>query len=165
MYLDRLSDQTSLSLSPSPDPAAVDVARHLRNLADRLEAEGSCETRSVPSHVNRARAERGDYLLKVRSVIKERFARREIFGDSLVDDPVWAMLLDLFEAHHSQKVRCVKSTCLASGVPATTAMRHLALMEELGLVERRPDRCDKRRTLLGLTDAALRKLHRYFDGF
>lgn len=164
MYLDRLGDNASLQLIAEPTPTAILVVRHLRNLADRLEVEAGFANRAVPAATRGAGAERQDYLLKIREVIGERADRRKIFGNSFVDDPAWAIMLDLFEAHHLQRSRSIKSACLASGVPATTALRHLAMMEDIGLIERRQDQRDKRRILIVLTEQGLRKLYRYFDG-
>lgn len=163
MYLDHLDTRVSLPLPVERTPVNAEVVRHLRDLADRLESADAIED-WCHSHQNPApRFERKDYLLKVRAVRAERAARREIFGVAMVEDPAWAMLLELFEAYHAQRACCIKTACLASDVPATTALRYLSMMENLGIVERRPDQCDRRRILLGLTDKGLRKLHRYFD--
>lgn len=163
MYLDHAGTHIPSLVPVERDPAAAEVVRHLRDLADRLESTGAVDDRTQPVQHPAQKPERKDYLLKVRAIRAERSARRQIFGDTLVEDPAWAIMLELFEAHHAQRACCIKSACLASEVPATTALRYLSMMESIGVVERRPDQCDRRRILLGLTDKGLRKLHRYFD--
>lgn len=163
MCLDNRGDNISSAVPNQRHSATAEVARQLRDLAERLEADCEIAEKSAFGFGLNEKAGRTDYLLKVRAIISERVARRQIFGTAFVDDPAWAILLDLFEAYHAQRSRCVKSACIASGVPATTALRHLAIMENEGLLFRRADLCDKRRTLIGLTELALSKLRRYFD--
>lgn len=66
----------------------------------------------------------------------------------LLFDPVWNMLLDLSMAKLRGVRVSVSSACLASGVPETTALRYLTIMQDRGLVERYPDPRDKRRTFV-----------------
>lgn len=78
---------------------------------------------------------------------RARFLPREILGE-----PAWDILLDLFVSRAEGRDVPLKSACIASGVPATTAMRCLATLRDRGLVDHRPDPVDRRRTLLLLTD-------------
>jgi DNA-binding MarR family transcriptional regulator len=57
----------------------------------------------------------------------------------------------------------VTSICLASGVPATTALRRLDELLEMGLVRRIKDENDARRVLVALTPEGERRLKNYFD--
>jgi DNA-binding MarR family transcriptional regulator len=49
----------------------------------------------------------------------------------------------------------VSSLCYASGVPATTALRHIQRLEEHGLIEREGDRLDNRRLFVRPTEKAI----------
>lgn len=73
-------------------------------------------------------------------------------GAEFVADPVWTMLLDLLVSEAADRKVSVTSLTIASGVPATTALRWIASMEDAGLIERSPDPSDQRRTFLSLTD-------------
>lgn len=89
-------------------------------------------------------------------------ARRSIgsaFDPGLFGDPAFDMLLDLFVHEEEGRAVCVSSACVGSGVPATTALRWLAILHADGFVSRTPDPADGRRVLLSLapaTRAALR---------
>jgi DNA-binding MarR family transcriptional regulator len=84
------------------------------------------------------------YVRKARD-LRRRFLDPELFGE-----PAWDILLDLYSANLAQKRVAVGSVCIASGVPATTAIRWLAAMEAKGLVRRRPDPSDRRRIFVEL---------------
>ncbi len=87
---------------------------------------------------------------------KSRRARATLFGgnDDLFGEPAWDLLLDLFVAREAGRRVSVSSACIAAEVPATTALRWLAVLEKRGLVERRGDPCDRRRVDVVLSDAA-----------
>lgn len=76
-------------------------------------------------------------------------------GSKLVANPAWDMLLDLFLAQERNEPICVTSLCYASHVPPTTALRWIGVLVDDGLVFRRQDREDKRRSYVLLTDAGL----------
>lgn len=91
-----------------------------------------------------------------RHLHKQALRRTEAFGE-LLNNPAWNMLLDL-AANDGFGVP-VSSLCIASGGPATTALRHIGWLEAQGLVRREADPDDGRRSLIHLTDAARPKLH------
>lgn len=92
-----------------------------------------------------------------------RKARRFYFDVDILSSPAWSILLDLFHAELHQEPLSVSSTCFGSGVPATTELRYIKSLEEQGLVERRPDPADKRRTHLVLSRSASIRMTRYFN--
>ena len=59
----------------------------------------------------------------VRDYVSRRQMRSDLFPSAYFADPVWDMLLDLYAAHHENRLVSVSSLCIASGVPATTALR------------------------------------------
>lgn len=167
MYLEHEEEIRASGLQSTNDVAARTVAAQLRRLAACLEVEALAEVpKRLPRTLNPAAigdGERVDYLQKVRSILNERRKRRQVFGASFVDDPAWAVLLDLFEAYLLQRTRCVKTSVIASGVPATTALRYLAQLEGEGLIAKRLDVCDKRRVLVEITERGCRRMSSYFN--
>lgn len=98
----------------------------------------------------------------VREIIRHRQARARLFDAELFSDPAWDMLLDLTAADAECTRVSVTSLCIASGVPATTALRWIAQMVEAGLFERLSDTTDKRRAFISLSDKARDAMARYF---
>jgi DNA-binding MarR family transcriptional regulator len=65
------------------------------------------------------------------------------------------MLADLFVAHQQERTVSVSSLCIASGAAPTTALRQIGQLEARGLVTRREDERDRRRTWVSPTPRAL----------
>ncbi|WP_167737355.1 MarR family transcriptional regulator [Sphingomonas parva] len=85
----------------------------------------------------------------------------EILGAELCVDPAWNMLLDLFISAGQGRELSVSAACIGSLASYSTAMRYVNLLVDVGLVERKPDASDRRRSYLSLTDsgrAAMAKL-------
>jgi DNA-binding transcriptional ArsR family regulator len=99
----------------------------------------------------------------IRRIIRQRQLRSRFFAAELFADPVWDMLLDLTAATAEHRRISVTSLCLASGVPPTTALRWISVLENAGLVERQHDSTDKRRAFITLSDTAISQIARYFE--
>lgn len=99
----------------------------------------------------------------VRGVIAARKLRKRYFENELFADPAWDMLLDLTAAHGENSQVSVTSLCIAAEVPATTALRWINQMEDIGIFRRVEDRSDKRRSFITLSFEALTGMARYFD--
>lgn len=84
-------------------------------------------------------------------MMEVRKKRDGIFGSQLFEDPAWNMLLDLHVSTLAGRVVTVSDLCLASGASATTALRRLSTLLEMGLIERQPDPVDRRRVLVKQT--------------
>ncbi len=95
-----------------------------------------------------------------RRIRRSAFLLPDIFGE-----PGWDMLLDLAAAQLDGRVISVTSACLSSGVPQSTALRWLVMLEAEGLVERHPDETDGRRTVVRPTAKALNGLKDYFSAW
>jgi DNA-binding MarR family transcriptional regulator len=80
-----------------------------------------------------------------------RRARDRHLTSSLLGEPVWDMLLALYCLPPRGEQLSVSSLCYAAGVPQTTALRWIQLMEERDLVERHRDPADARRTHVTLS--------------
>ena len=96
------------------------------------------------------------------AVAREEYAarrERERFLDSsLLREPAWDMLLDLFIHRAVGKRITLTSAAIASKVPYGTAHRHLEHLEALGLVSRTPSATDARVQLLDLSDDGFRRI-------
>jgi DNA-binding MarR family transcriptional regulator len=99
---------------------------------------------------------------RIHRILKLRASRTAIFSDGLFADPAWDMLLDLYIAHLEGRLEAVSSICVASGVPSTTAIRWIKLLEHQGWVCRSPDPTDGRRCFLALTGKAQAAMERFF---
>lgn len=84
-------------------------------------------------------------------LLKARRKRDSIFGADLFEDPAWNIMLDLYSSTLHGRAVTVSDLCVASGTSATTALRRLTTLAELGLIERVPDAMDKRRVLITQT--------------
>jgi DNA-binding MarR family transcriptional regulator len=96
-------------------------------------------------------------------LLSERSNRRDVLDASMLGDPVWDMLLDLIVAEEQTKDISVTSLCQASDVPQSTALRWITVMVDCGMVTRREDNLDKRRTFVELTSATRAKLVAYLN--
>jgi len=99
-----------------------------------------------------------DLLERVRIIAERRVERYQYLPAEMFGEPAWDMLLDLYLASGDGKSISVSSACIASRAPATTALRWLRRMEQLGLVARVNDDNDRRRVYVTITDAAKRAL-------
>ena len=99
---------------------------------------------------------------EVRRMIRERQARAQFFDAELFADPAWDMLLDLTAAHGEHQRVSVSSLCIASGVPATTALRWIRQMVDNGLFDRVEDAQDRRRAFISLSEDAVHAMAGYF---
>lgn len=93
-----------------------------------------------------------------RILFRERVCRNHLLGGELFGEPSWDMLLDLYAAEAEGQTICISSACIASAVPATTALRYIATLERNGFIERLPEPGDKRRFNLRLTEAGRSRL-------
>lgn len=99
----------------------------------------------------------------VRRMINQRRQRNRYLKGVDFADPAWDILLELTAARALHERISVKSLCIASGVPSTTALRWIAELTENGWIERSKDDGDKRRSFVSLTDKGARGMARYFN--
>ncbi|NVD45846.1 hypothetical protein [Qipengyuania atrilutea] len=98
----------------------------------------------------------------LRRLIGKRKARSDLFGADVFGDPAWDMLLELALSEAEGRRISVSSLCIASGVPVTTALRKIGLLEERGLIVRAADGTDRRRAMLRLTRRSREGIADYF---
>ena len=86
-----------------------------------------------------------------RRIYETRRSRSQYLHGALFGEPVWDMLLALYCGASRGETPSVSSLCHAAGVPQTTALRWLHLMEQKKLIDRTPDPNDGRRVYLTLS--------------
>ncbi len=96
-------------------------------------------------------------------LLKARQKRDAIFGAELFEDPAWNILLDLYSSTLRGQAVTVSDLCVASGSPATTALRRLGVLADLGLIERMPDAADRRRVLVAPTEPGRRAMDQFTE--
>jgi DNA-binding transcriptional ArsR family regulator len=101
----------------------------------------------------------------LRRLIAERQRRERYFDISLFGEPSWDAMLDLALAAAEGRRISVTSACIGAGAPLTTALRHLSVLGEHGLVERQPDPEDARRCFVALTEAGRDAMGDYLASF
>lgn len=151
-----------------PDPLAAIMSR-LDQLIAKLNANGDVSTGIVrklaaneSGPIRQSRKSLPDPRL-VRSLIRCRRMRLRFFDQTLFADPAWDMLLDLTAARAEHLRVSVTSLCIASGVPTTTALRWIKLLEQAGLVKRIEDDTDRRRAFVTLTERGADAMARFFE--
>jgi len=86
-----------------------------------------------------------------------------LFPDGLFSDPAWEILLELYAVHLDQQRTSITSVCAASSVPATTALRWIAKLEQDGLVVRTDEPLDARRSWIALTSDGVDRMRSFFE--
>ena len=141
-------------------PEMRQIAKKLREIAALLEYDGPVDV-GTASPVREAEAQSGtDDALppSPERMIAFRRRREEIFGGSLFADPVWEMLLELFNASLSGGQVTIGELCDSSMVPESTALRHIARMFAANLMETRETAAEGRDRVVELSTDGLRKM-------
>lgn len=84
------------------------------------------------------------------SILRVRRARDEILPARFAD-PAWDILLFLYATQHSERLATISDACVAAAVPSSTALRFIMNMESEKLIQRIPDKIDRRRNFLVLS--------------
>jgi hypothetical protein len=77
---------------------------------------------------------------------------RALFPADLCSDTAWDMMLEVFITQLQRRNVCVKELILVSGSSSSSALRRIDRLEDGGLIRRRLDRDDHRRTTVQLTE-------------
>jgi DNA-binding MarR family transcriptional regulator len=143
---------------------AADIARLLEAAAALAQRHQCSQAEAVDLMVNaaadpvrpagkpRGRFRIGKFAERLRRV---RLRRNQLIGAPLFRDPAWDMMLDLYAANERRHRISVSSLCLGSGVPPTTALRHVTRLEAHGMLTREGDTADLRRSWVSPTPKAI----------
>jgi DNA-binding MarR family transcriptional regulator len=173
-----LLDRRLTLLDRPPAPGAIAAALHAgaaevgRNVADagsryggdgRLEAlkRDADRVAAALAELTGARGEapvRAVTAARIRAHIKARRQRERFLDPALFADAVWDILLDLAASRLEERPVSVSSLCIAASVPTTTALRTIKQLVDRGLLHRRGDPSDARRTYIGLSAQAARAM-------
>ncbi|WP_242128458.1 MarR family transcriptional regulator [Sphingobium sp. Sx8-8] len=93
-----------------------------------------------------------------RRLLAQRRRRDQLLGADLFGEPIWDMCLDLFANAVEGRPVSISSLCIASGTSTTTALRHIAMLVDRGLLLRRQDASDGRRVLVELAPMLFEQL-------
>lgn len=109
--------------------------------------------------------QQGDARLRQMSerVLRLRRAQRKIFPVAALREGCWDILLLCLEAELSGRHMCVKQIRCELEESQTSVLRRIAELEQAGMLLRRRDDTDGRRTLLRLTGEATDALSRFFE--
>lgn len=91
-----------------------------------------------------------------------RRIRNAHFPPNYFSDAAWDILLDIDYAERHGLFYSVTDLGVDAGIPLTTTLRYLNKLERDGFVERRPDRNDKRRAIVVLTENGRKTLDQVF---
>lgn len=150
-----------IASSPDPTYGLMAKLRAVREMLDRIEQVVSREEVFTPAPRNSGSGAADhsiDLGLFAEQLYKERGLRARFVDDDLLGEPAWDMLLDLYVAHQRGREITVSSSCIASRVPSSTALRWLGKLEESQLVARRRPPGDARRCVVELTPRAVDRM-------
>ncbi len=104
-----------------------------------------------------------ELLAIARSEAKRRADRRALFSAfDVLSDPAWDILLELYIAGLSGSGLYASVVGAEAGIPQSTALRWLTVLEKAGLVRRHLDPFDKRRQWVGVTPRARSLMEKHF---
>lgn len=153
---------TELETALEAEVIAQDLMRLAERLRGRIAQAANANPASEPC-IRQPRKRRGagdSHVELARQIYRMRRRRAAYWPEELFGEPVWDIMLDLYVRAYEGRDVSVTSACLASGVPQTTALRWVTLLEERGLVERHDAKHDLRVHYLRLTlDGARRIQH------
>ena len=98
----------------------------------------------------------------VNAICELRRSRQASFPGTLLGDPTWDMLLQLYAAHLDMLRMSITRLTHSTALPATTVLRRLGLLEKGGLVVRAGDPFDARRVFVTLSPAGIEAMDRCF---
>jgi DNA-binding MarR family transcriptional regulator len=136
----------------------------LRDTFDHLPPASREESAHIQAALNQDRqSRRYGEVLTIRQGLLARQQRGRFFNPKLFADPAWDMLLELYAASLTERRMTVSRLAERSGVPLTTALRWIAILEQEELIDREADRFDRRRIYLSLTDKGRSAMSAYFE--
>ena len=95
-----------------------------------------------------------DLARRAEMLIRQMRSRTSFLPQVAYEDPQWLMILHLFIAAETGRKLCVSDLCSVSEVPSSTALRHIARLEQHDVIVRAPHPKDGRMSYIALDDEA-----------
>jgi hypothetical protein len=95
------------------------------------------------------------------NLYQERRRRTRFLPEHLFAEPAWDILLDLFVNGVRNRAISITSACIAGGIPATTGLRWLGVLEKEGLLVRETSGGDARVTWVRLSQDGMNIMRSY----
>ena len=146
-----------------PDVSSVlhELIHELSQTARRLQTSDSGSSARPTYGINRDDPD-GLVAARVRQLIVDRRRRKCIFPAEIFADSAWDILLHLYASHLAQQREAISGIICLAGVPATTGLRWVHKLVEMGMLALRDDPLDQRRKWVLLTPTAQCALEAYF---
>lgn len=138
------------------------VADMSSSLNEALSSGAVSDHRDPP---NNALSTRQSVLALAKQMSAFRRDRAKLLPANLFGEPAWDILLELFVMRMEDRQVRVKNACIASGVPATTALRWISILERRKLISSAMDASDHRVRWLWLEDDAFRHMFQMIAGW
>ena len=138
----------------------------IRSRIDQIQemlATGAGAHASVASQPDRIDAPVPGLVEQLNFSLQMRRTRKSHFGSNQLTGPTWDMLLDLMLAKTNSRELSASDLATGAGVPLSSGLRMIALLEQLNLAERFTDERDRRRSIVRLTDNGVDSMTRYFE--
>lgn len=103
------------------------------------------------------------YVAYAKRIKASRILRLTFFDSSLFGEPAWDMMLALYIAQGEGRRVKVSDLYNESGVPATTTLRWVNRLFELGMTRKRRHRTDLRISFVEIHPDTIRKMNAYFE--
>lgn len=118
----------------------------------------SCAIDAVPEETDAKR------LITAKAWKRANEVPGKVFGDPMLFvNPALNILLDLYICGREDRAVNVSSACIASGAPATTALRYITRLSQLGLVRKTEGKKDLRVYYVALTDEGVAMMEQALD--
>lgn len=145
------SDVIPTELSPATTSRPAEQVEVRATIADQMEALAS-ELRGLVSKSEMGAPSDTTLLNMAAKVYSARRKVDGVFGMAgFTVSPAWDIILDLYQAKSRGMRISVTSACIGAACPPTTGLRWLQVLEDMQLIERKPDENDRRRTVVELS--------------
>lgn len=143
----------------------VEIAE-IKSRIDQIQemlATGAGGTAAAASQPDRIDTPVPGLLEQLNFSLQMRSTRRSHFGSNQLTGATWDMLLDLMLAKTKDRELSASDLATGAGVPLSSGLRMITLLEQLDLAERFIDERDRRRSIVRLTDNGVDSMTRYFE--
>lgn len=132
-------------------------------LISRAQGAYNIAPRAVPYPTTAAPSEDGALQAFVEEESERARLREKVFGALVQNHSVWILLLALWDSQRAGTELTVKSVAYAAGLPLSSALRKINEMSENGLITKRGDPDDARRSFVSLTAQGRSYFARFFQ--